>query len=102
MSDDRQLDSLARSKLSAYVTKVEQPLDQSSNDSASENPKVTVTELVGHFGWWQLNIAAFYFIAYVLTTFNNLGVSFHAAKTEYLCVQWDTTDSGHSSLADEV
>ena len=91
MSDDRQqVESLASSKLTASaVTKIEQASDQSSSDdSTGEEQKVTVTELVGQFGWWQLNIATFYFIAYVLTTFNNLGVSFHAAKTDYRCVQW--------------
>ncbi|KAJ6223545.1 hypothetical protein RDWZM_002090 [Blomia tropicalis] len=34
-----------------------------------------------------MNIASFYFVAYILTTFNNLGISFHAAKTDYNCIE---------------
>lgn len=47
----------------------------------------TINELIGPFGWWQMNIASFYFVAYILTTFNNLGISFHAAKTDYNCIE---------------
>ena len=57
------------------------------NDQQPQS-QMTITELIGPFGWWQFNIAAFYFIAYILTPFNNLGITFHAAKTEYHCTRW--------------
>ena len=102
MSDDsRQVDSLAGNKLSPSTTvaRIEQSNSGQKNISdTSEQAEnvITITELVGQFGWWQFNIAAFYFIAYVLTTFNNLGISFHAAKTDYRCLQWNKLDNNQT------
>ena len=71
--------------------------DESQSLATDKDDKVTVSGLIGQFGWWQGNIAAFYFLAYVLTTFNNLGVSFHAAKTDYHCLQWAEGSSNDSA-----
>lgn len=48
--------------------------------------ETSISDLVGPFGSWQRNIALFYFFAYILSTFNNLGITFHNAKTDYVCV----------------
>lgn len=86
MSDERLGSSLPDKKVS--VVEVDAAKDQLMTPELAGSKKVTLSSLTGQFGWWQANIAAFYFLAYVLTTFNNLGVSFHAAKTDYYCVQW--------------
>lgn len=93
MSDEKAASSLPDHKVSVVevVDAANDQLMTPESQSLAECNKVTVSSLIGQFGWWQANIAAFYFIAYVLTTFNNLGISFHAAKTDYHCVQWPTT-----------
>jgi hypothetical protein len=48
-----------------------------------------VSEIIGNFGKWQLNIAAFYFTIYILSPFNNLGITFHAPKIKYWCEGYD-------------
>lgn len=50
-----------------------------------KQPVHSVEDLIGSVGRWQINIALFYFFAYILSTFDNLGIAFHAAKTEYHC-----------------
>lgn len=96
MSDDRQ----GKSPPEAKCTRA--PGDLKCADKREASKEVTVTWLVGQFGWWQANIAAFYFTAYILTTFNNLGVSFHAAKTDYRCVQWADNRSANEVPDDRI
>ena len=49
-----------------------------------------ISEIIGDFGKWQLNIAAFYFTIYILSPFNNFGITFHAPKVDYRCTNYST------------
>lgn len=69
----------------------------------SSSTTTTLSQLIGRFGPWQLNISLFYFLSYTLTTFNNLGLAWHAPKTDYHCqsdqnsVLWATKQESCSS-----
>lgn len=61
----------------------------------------SISDLVGPFGRWQRNIALFYFVVYILSTFNNLGITFHNAKTDYVCVDGHGNNISDNTFVDQ-
>lgn len=56
------------------------------NVENENNKQINSNDFTGGFGWWQMNITIFYFVAYILTAINNLGYVFQAANTDFHCV----------------
>ena len=61
-------------------------LENGDENVENGDKQINSNDLTGGFGRWQMNITIFYFVAYILTTINNLGYVFQAANTDYHCV----------------
>lgn len=79
---------------------VERLCDEESNKSIDRKClEVTSEDFTGSFGRWQANFSAFYFVAYILTAFNNLGYVFQSAKTDHQCIDWNDQTLSSSKLS---
>ncbi|XP_054158733.1 organic cation transporter protein-like [Oppia nitens] len=61
------------------------------------NVRHVVTDLVGDWGLWQLNIVMFSISISLFSALNNLSVSFYAPNIKYWCTDNDTTTTTTSA-----
>lgn len=50
---------------------------------------VNIFDIIGEWGWWQLNIFIFFFIGAMFYSTHSLGLAFFAPNIDYWCVDGD-------------